>query len=255
MESHLLPLFVQDLIYTLSRVRDAIDFIRKNRLWEGMMGYSWLSKILLILGILLSFRFIQSFTNWFSRDGEKTNVVFQALASTGHAFSESFQFMFNSGFKYVLLVVFEIFIFHFSRRAIEILTGIPSPSSFKDFVNAQKRMIKIALKNYIYEIVIVALVSIPFNMIGWSATKPVFAWLIGCYFIGFTLIDNYHELYELSIKESEHRTKSIMGVAFGVGLVANVLMYIPVIGTLIGSILGAVLAAICLYDLEAKAMV
>ncbi|MCB0601820.1 MAG: hypothetical protein KDC28_11350 [Saprospiraceae bacterium] len=257
MESHLLSLFVYDLAYTLSRIKDAVHFIRDNRLWEGMMGYSWLSRILLVVGLLLSLKFVVSFFKWYEQgvNEDHHNAVYQAFASTGHAFSDSLGFMFNGSFKYILLIVFEIFIFHFSRRAIEILTGMKTHSDWKDFVAAQKRMIQIAIRNYAFEMVIVVLIGIPLGMIGMAFIKPVVAWLIGCYFIGFTLIDNYHEVYELNIKESEKRTKSYLGVSFGVGLVANTLMFLPVIGSLIGSILGAVLAAMCMYDLEAKSTV
>lgn len=257
MESHLLSLFVYDLIYTLSRVKEAVYFIRDNQLWKGMMGYSWLSRILLVVGSLISLKFMASFFKWYQHgvNEEHHNAIYQAFASTGHAFSDSFGFMFNGSFKYILLIVFEIFIFHFSRRAIELLTGIQTHASWKDFVAAQKRMIQIAIRNYAFEMLIVFLIGIPLGMIGMTFLKPVIAWLIGCYFIGFTLIDNYHEVYELNIKESEKRAKSYLGISFGVGLVANTLMFVPVLGSLIGSILGAVLAAMCMYDLESKVTV
>ena len=76
--------------------------------------------------------------------------------------------------------------------------------------------------------------------------------IIQCYFLGFAVIDNYNEIYKLSIKESAKYTRIYAGVALGIGAAVYVLMLLPIIGTIFAPLLGAVAGTMTMYELEQK---
>ena len=76
--------------------------------------------------------------------------------------------------------------------------------------------------------------------------KPV-GFVIQCYFLGFAMIDNYHECFDLRVHQSEKRTRRVaVGVAIATGLVAQLLMYVPLIGAAVAAMIGAVAATLAM---------
>ena len=49
--------FQRDFITTIKNYREVFPFIKKNKIWEGFLDYSWVIKFLLFLGALLSLKF------------------------------------------------------------------------------------------------------------------------------------------------------------------------------------------------------
>lgn len=81
--------------------------------------------------------------------------------------------------------------------------------------------------------------------------KPVLVFAVQCYYLGFTIVDNYNEQFGLSIKDSAKYTyQNHLGVALGVGLILNILLFIPVLGVVVGPLLSAVTATLVMYQLS-----
>ena len=59
--------FFKDFQLTIQKLRIAIPFIRKHRIWEGFWKYSWVAYPLLILGILVGLKFWSQETSCHSR--------------------------------------------------------------------------------------------------------------------------------------------------------------------------------------------
>ena len=89
-------------------------------------------------------------------------------------------------------------------------------------------------------------------MFGLTAFKPVVVLLIQSFFLGYAIIDNYNEIYHMTMKQSLLYTKQYLGVALTVGIGVYFIMLVPFIGTIAGPILGAVVATIAMHRLTER---
>ncbi len=232
---------------------EAVVFIRKNKLWEGFWRYGWVSKVLVVLAVLLGMKLLKTITGWLST--ADTGEDSHSLAYIGSLFQnlafESYDFLFTGGMKYILIILLEVIIFHMSRGALEILTGKSSDMDFNNFLKAQIRMIKVAIRAYIFEMVISILIKIAFGIFDPPEFfEEALKYTVHCYFLGFIILDNYHEQFGLSIKESEKYARNYVGVCLALGLTTNLLLFIPLIGAIIAPVIVAVTATLVMYHLS-----
>ena len=232
---------------------EAVIFIRKNRLWVGFWRYGWVSRALVVLAVLLGLKFLGTIINWW-RNLQADDPV-EAVINVGSLFQniafEGYDFLFVGGMKYIILILLEVIIFHMCRGTLEILTGKTSDLSLDSFVKAQIRMIKVAVRSYIYEMGIIFLIKIIFGVFGtFDFLEPVLKYSVHCYFIGFIVFDNYTEQFEISIKKSVQHAKKYAGVCLALGLTTNVLLLIPVIGAIAAPLLAAVTATLVMYHIS-----
>ena len=95
-------------------------------------------------------------------------------------------FIFSSGFKYVIFILMEIVIFHSVGKTIAIISEEEDRKpTFKIFLKAQIRMIKVAFESWIKEIIATIFISIALGFLGLQDLKSVLVFLVSCYFIGF----------------------------------------------------------------------
>ena len=242
--------FIRDIILTFQNYRMVFPFIQKNKLWKGALNYSWVSKFLLLVGALISLKFSSLFGSWFGNvqaDGMSFAAVGSLIQNTA---AESYDIFVEGSYKYVILILLEVIIFHFARKTLEVLTGEQADATLKSFIEAQVRMFKVVLFSYVMESVCSVLFGTLTAVAGLEMLKPVGIILIQCFFLGFAVVDNYNEIYKMSIKQSFKYTRQNAGVAIGIGVVLYVLMLIPVIGTVLAPLLGAVTATITMYELN-----
>ena len=170
----------------------------------------------------------------------------------GDTFTEATHLFSSSSFRYVILILLEVFIFHFARKTILVLSGEIADATFKDFISAQKRMVKVVIFSFVMELIFSILIGTAVYLVGLEIIKPFVIFLIQCFFIGFAVLDNYNEIFYKSINASFQFTKRYAGVAIGVGILVYFLMLIPLFGAILGSILGAVIAAITMFEISKK---
>jgi hypothetical protein len=253
MNIELLKTYLLQFRDTMLANSDAVIFIRKNRLWVGFWKYGWVAKALVFLAILLGLKFLKTVINWWNTS-EMDDPV-EAVASVGSLFQnvafEGYEFLFVGGMKYIMLILLEVIIFHMCRGTLEILTGKTSDLSFNSFVKAQIRMIKVAMRSYVFEMVISVLISIAFGIFGvLDFLEPVLEFAVHSYFIGFIVFDNYSEQFGLSIKESVRFARGYVGVCLALGLTTNVLLLIPIAGAIIAPLIVAVTVTLVMYHIS-----
>jgi len=231
--------------------KESIQFIQENKLWKGMDQYGWLSKALIALALILAwyaYGAVGQLTEVF--DAQNFTAAYQSLsASASDISSMSVDFISGKYFKYIVFILMEVVIFHFARRTLEIKTNKKFDTSFNAFWNAEKRMLRVALHCAITEWVLTLLVSIVLSIFSLKFIKPPIVLIMQCYFLGFLMLDNFNEIYHLTIKESSNFTRGFAGVALGIGLVSYMLMMIPLVGAFLAPLLGAVTAAIVMHRL------
>ena len=160
-----------------------------------------------------------------------------------------FDWVLHGGKKYLVLIILEIFTFHFIRQTLEKRIGLKSEHTFRAFLHAEQRMMIVSLQAWILESIVRGLVNIPLGLFGLSFMKEGVGLLIQFYFLGYALVDNYLECFEYKVREAERITRTVAGVAIAVGAVAYFLMFIPVIGIVLATMIGAVTATIAMEKL------
>ena len=247
-----LQLFFKDFQIAFSNYRKVIPFIRKHRLWVGLNEYGWAMKFMLIVAAVLSLNLVGTYIDWLT-DAESEGISLAAVGGlVQNVSTEAIDLFRSGGFKYVVLILLEVVIFHFSRKTHEILTKEKADSSLKTFIGAQIRMLKVVIFCYVMETVFSLLAGTIISLVNLEMIKPAILILIQCFFLGFTFIDNYNEIYEMPVKESFKYTRQFAGAAIAIGIVVYVLMLLPVLGTLLAPLLGAVTATITMYELEQR---
>lgn len=227
----------------------SVPFIKEHRLWEGFKSYSWLIKGLGILGIILGLKFASDIWTFLTTDSLSQDSMLNASSLISSFSDVALSGYFDGGLKYVILIALEIVIFHFTRRALEALTGDKKDTSFKAFITAEKRVIKVALFSFFMESVCRFVGYIVFSIFGYAYLEPYYMFFITSFYLGFAVVDNYNEVYELTIKESHRLTQHFAPVAIIVGAMINVLLNLPLIGLIVSTVLGAVIATLTMHHL------
>lgn len=245
----------QHFLLGLIKHYEAAEFIWMHKLWRGVMRYGWLSRGLIIIAVLLGIQYFSILWEWLDNTSE-TPWNRSSLLSLGENsfsfFEETILPFFDGSRKYIILVLTEVITFHAIRSTFSIVTGQQQDKSFKSFAKAQIRMIKIAAFSWGMELWIGIVIGLFFNWFGIEFLESVAKFVVACYFIGFALIDNFFEQYDMKIKESYQRTLQMIGGALVLGVVFNGLLYVPVIGALLAPSIGGVAATLLLVDLQRK---
>ncbi|MDH3650129.1 MAG: hypothetical protein OEQ53_10625 [Saprospiraceae bacterium] len=246
--------FLPDFFLALRSYFEGYAFIRKHRLWSGFAERKLIAVSLAVLSVLLGLRFLKTIREWWVDVEVQSplDIGIQAFGLVGHVFQDSYQFFFAGAYKYLVLIVMELLIFHVALRTSEILSGKKEDLSTKIFVNAQIRMIKVAIVIYASEIIASIIISMGLGMVGASILKAPVLFIVQCFFLGFTLIDNYHELNGLPIRPSLRRARHFTGLCTGIGLVLYLIILVPFIGPVLGPVLGIVAASLAMNQINAR---
>lgn len=246
---------VSDFIFALNTFIRVPNFILHHRLWKGFTDHKFVVVAIMILGLLSGFTFLQAILEWW-RGVEVTNVVdlgIQAASLFSNVFDSEFSLFSSGAYKYVVLIVMELLIFHAVIKTRSILTGEFEDLTPKLFLTAQIRMIKVSVFTWVAEMVFKILLTTALSIVGLKFMDGGLSFLIECFFLGFVLVDNYNELSGMGIKPSFKYTMQFMGASTAIGLVMYILILIPVLGPILGTLLGAVAATIIMNELGKRA--
>lgn len=226
----------------LESIFETFPFIKKNKLWKGYFENKWVLIVTLIISILFSYWLMTNL--FFSGDIDSSNLsehgasVKEGIkdASKGEAIS--------SGTRYLLLIILEVIIFHFSVKTLSILTGQKQDVKFKQFMTAEKRMIKLLFISFIKGTVAGIFIWVILALMGIGYLSSFIMFFVYSYFMGYAFIDNYNEQFSISINESLLKVRQHVGAATMLGVVVSGLIYIPIIGPFIAPLIGAIAATI-----------
>jgi len=237
---------------TVRKHVEAWSFIKKHQVWKGFWKYGWVSKILMALAVLAGLLFLKMYFQWLGDvyDNGPVAAMGNTLSYVGDMVTGDWSFLFAGGMKYVIVILMEIVIYHSSRRTVKILTGQDEEASFNNFLKAQMRMISVSFRSWIMEIIATALIGVAFSFLFFiDFLEPVVVFGIQCFFLGFAVMDNYAEQFDMKIKESLKLSRKYLGVAIGTGLVLQIFFAIPAVGPVVGPFLSAVAVCLVMYHL------
>ena len=150
----------------------------------------------------------------------------------------------SSGTRYLLLILLEVIIFHFSVKTLSLLTNNTKYPNFKDFIAAEKRMIKLLFISFIKGLLASIFLKVILSIFGLGNLTSFMMFFVYSYFMGYAFIDNYNEQFDINIKESLLKVRQHVGAATLLGVVVTGLMYFPVIGPFFAPLFGAVAATL-----------
>lgn len=245
--------FIPLFLLTLTTHLEIPKFLKQHQVWKGFLKYTWVSKFLLVVAMILGFNFLSIFLNWFRQ--VDTSTVLGFTTSVGVFAQEigakGYGLVTDGALKYVILILIEVLIFHATYKTLQVITKEDRPTpKLEDFIAAQKRMFIVVLRAFILEKLSRIAVNIVLGFLGLMVLEDIMGLLIQCYFLGVVIVDNYHEHRQRSIKEGLFISHQIMGISLGVGLVLYCLLYIPFVGAIVGPLVAATAATLVMYEVE-----
>ncbi len=245
----------EQFLYTLMAYPRAWRFIGHYKLWRGLWQYRWVFRFLLVVAILSIGALYGEINDWL-RSHQQTNAAAFFIGGDSLVMNlgkHTFSSLTNGAGKWVVLILFEVVVYHFMRGTLFVVLGkeMPGANSFHPFLRAQKRMIFVSVTAFVLEIVLVNVgTGILFGILSpLSWLKQPLALLIKASLVGFAIVDNYNEQFKLSVEQSLRYTRmNYIGVALGVGLPLYLMLKIPLLGSVAGPILASVTAAIVMKE-------
>lgn len=225
----------------------AVHFIWEHRPWKGLLKHRWAFYILTGVGLLVGWELIRVIIQIAGamRTALSPDLVAPA-GFWGRIDLGKFTWILHGGQKYLVLIILEIFTFHFIRQTLSIRTGLVSEHSFKSFTHAEKRMMSVSLQAWVLKSISRGIAYGALGIVGLKTLKMPVGYLIEFYFLGYILVGNYLECFSYKVRESEKIVRTMAGVAVAVGLVAFLLMKIPAIGIVLATTIGSVAATLAM---------
>lgn len=229
-------------------ILNVVPFIKEHKLWKGFLENKWVTVVTVVIAVLFSYWLISDLIHYFNPSDipiDSSDVDAQDIESKKEAITQVNKgSAVSSGSRYLLLILLEVVIFHFSVKTLSILKRQKQKPSFREFVTAERRMIKLLVISFFKGLAASIVISIILSIfgVGWLSSTIMF--LVYSYFMGYAFLDNYNEQFEINMKNSLLKVRQHVGAATLLGVVVSGLIYIPILGPILAPIFGSVAATI-----------
>lgn len=220
---------------------ETFPFIVNNKLWKGFMKHRLALTFIVIACILMAWSLVK-YVKTNTEALYATNFANSEISSSAISNAMSFESLFEGSNKYVLLILIQMLVVYFSNKTIEILSDMKINMTLGEMIQSQWRVFQLTIRNWVIEIIIGVIISIFVGIFAPDFMEDVLKWLVQCYFVGYFFIDNYNNTFGLKIKESASIVRKYAGATLIIGLVANILFLLPVVGAIIASFICSVAA-------------
>ncbi len=231
----------RDIIDGLKAFPSTLKFITKNKMWRyflvpALFGFFWFGFVLIMAvsyidNIVIGISNFVGYNDWTFWGAEKLEGVFNVLI--GIILSISVALMFFLTFKYVLLIVLSPFLAWISEKTEHIVAGTTYDFEWSQFWKDVGRGVLMNFRNMSREIPITLLLFALGFVPGVGIVAPFLIFIVSAYFVGFGMIDYFHERKRMGIRESASIIKKQKGLAFAFGAGFNLMMFVPLLGTMV----------------------
>ena len=156
-------------------------------------------------------------------------------------------FFYFSLFKFLFLIVGSPVFAYLSEKTESIIEGKDYPFNLKQLFKDIMRAVRLALRNTlwqsVYTISILLLALLP--VVGWFS--PLIAFMVECYYYGFSMLDYSAERHKLSPAQSISFITQRRGLAIGNGMVFFFMHLVPIIGWILAPAYAVIAATLSLY--------
>lgn len=246
---------LKDIIVAIQSYYQAHQFIVKHRLWKWILIPGIIYMLLFCAGIYLFWISSGNAIDYLlSISGLKKWMItmegswLKFLFIFGQVILQLVLIMFYfSLFKFLFLIIGSPLFAYLSEKTEAIMEGKDFPFSFSQLLKDIARGIKLALRNAfwqtIYIVSILILSFIPF--FGWFT--PLFALMIECYYLGFSMLDYSCERNKLSTSQSVAFISAHKGLAIGNGIVFYLMHLVLIVGWVLAPSYAVIAATISIY--------
>ncbi len=222
-------------------------FVRKHKLWLYFILPGIIHLVLLSLLIWSSFEVsewaISGLEAWLGEEDVWWKTSLEWILGIGLRVLLFFGYALI--YKNLVLVILSPVLALLSERVEEILTGKSYPFHLGRFLKDVWRGVLMAIRCLVYELLLVALVS----LFTW-VFAPVLAFIITAYFWGVAMVDYSSERKGLSVKQSLSYIRKHRGLALGNGLVFYLLFLVPFVGWIIAPGAGIIAATLAVLETD-----
>lgn len=246
---------LKDIIVAIQSYFEAHQFIVKHRLWKWILIPGIIYSLLFCVGIYLFwissgnaidyFLSVSGLKKWmYTMEGSWLKFLF----IFGQVILQLVLILFYfSLFKFIFLIIGSPLFAYLSEKTEAIMDDKEFPFSLRQLLKDICRGIKLALRNAfwqsVYIVSILILSFIPF--LGWFT--PLFALLIECYYLGFSMLDYSCERNKLSPSQSIAFINEHKGLAVGNGIVFYTMHWVPVAGWILAPSYAVIAATISMH--------
>lgn len=246
---------LKELVIAVQAYFRAHQFIVRHKLWKWILIPGFIYMLLFMCGMWLFWTSSGDFLDWlFNTVGIKSwldsmnNSLLNFLFITASIiFRLILLFFYFSLFKFLFLVVGSPVFAYLSEKTENIIEGNDYPFDVKQLLKDIWRAVRLAVRNTlwqtIYIIAILLFSLIP--VVGW--VSPMIAFLVECYYYGFSMLDYSTERHKLSPSQSITFISNRRGLAIGNGMVFFLMHLIPFVGWVLAPAYAVIAATLSLY--------
>jgi CysZ protein len=246
---------LKELVISVQAYFRAHQFIVRHKLWKWILIPGFVYMLLFMGGMWFFWNSSSSFLDWlFNVVGIKSwldsmnNSFLNFLFITASIMVRLILlFFYFSLFKFLFLVVGSPVFAYLSEKTENIIEGNDYPFSMKQLLSDIWRAIRLALRNtlwqtvYIISILLLSLIPV----VGWIS--PLIAFLVECYYYGFSMLDYSTERHKLSPSQSIAFISNRKGLAIGNGMVFFLMHLVPILGWVLAPAYAVIAATLSLY--------
>lgn len=248
----------KDFTTGISSYGKAIEFIHKNHLKRYFLFPILLSILLFAGGMQLLgsvtddfIEYVKIFMNIDSWEFWGSEVLANTVLFLIWLILKIFTFFlvaFLGG--HLVLILMSPVLAYISEKTEKIITGNDYPFSSRQILLDTIRGMKIAIRNFFYEfVIIVGLLVLSFVPVVGLISSPIL-FFTACYYYGFSFIDYSLERKKLNTKKRVAFMKDNRGLVIGSGLLFALVLLIPFIGVALSAftaIISTVAATLALH--------
>ncbi len=246
---------LKEIVISVQAYFRAHSFINRHKLWKWILIPGFIYALIFSGGMWLFWSSSGNFLDWlFNVVGMKrwldamNNSFLNFLFISGTIiFRLILMFFYFSLFKYLFLIVGSPVFAYLSEKVESIIEGKDYPIRIQQLLKDILRGIRLALRNSlwqtVYSITILLFSLIP--VVGW--VSPVIAFLVECYYYGFSMLDYSAERHQLTPSQSIAFISRKKGLAIGNGMIFYLMHLIPVLGWVLAPSYAVIAATLSLY--------
>ncbi len=264
-----IPQGIAQIPYAFKILLDTPLFIKNHKLWKGFLDHTWVLLFSIFIAILFTNILYDDLHHYFF-PSDKEGAIEINIDTTGESSEDlvknieeviedemevdnneleilepdflnkdevseekKHNSVFSGSLKFLLLILLEIIIFHFSVKTNNILKKENKLLEFNDFYKAEIRLIKIMGRNWLLGILMYVLVSVVCGITGTKYLSDTIMFCIYGFYLGFAFLDNYLEQFNFDINKSTKTIQKHFGAATVIGIFSSITMNIPIIGPLL----------------------
>jgi len=235
----------------------AFRFIDSNNLWRFLIVPAIVNLILSFLIIIFAIKTSRIVV-------EYVLLNFQITTSDRaiHSFIEGLLmviiracvfFLYLKVYRYMALVALAPMFAILSSKVQTIDSGQKKSSCTRKYLLDCSRGIRIALRNFLIEIVLSTLIITISLLIAWVIPiAPIIILLLESYFVGYSMADYRNEYFGIKSRDSRKLINKYFGLTIGNGMLFNFLLLIPLLGALFAPTFALVSSGLSINYLEKR---